>query len=501
MSSPAPPVRKRSKFRAVVRFLAALVVLLLVLLAAAPYLLSTTPMAGWAVRNLFRNVRGSVTVRQLSLSWFSPPKISGFEIRSPADEPVVLVDQIELAEPLWRLVTDPYDIGRVRVDGPHATLILQPQGGSNFRRTFPPLEHPMKINWLEESIALAIGDAQFTWQLAGSEHRWSVAHVQLAAALRPDRLVPSGQAEFTIDQGTIFEHWDLSPPMCHDVLKFVAPVMARVTQASGQISLMLDGGRIPAREPRRGQVAGTLKLETVDVGPGTLVQTLARVFRLPTVVHLARDSNVKFVMHDGRVDHSGLEFGIEAVRVRTSGWVDFDENVSLLAEMYFQFSPENVAERPWLAKLNNKMIKLPISGTLNQMHIDWKALGAESQGNLPGLFAKLLDGQGQPEEGLLSTLEQRGVLTPAKPGEPATVNLPAVALDVLDELMKRRRERLANQPPAPSPAPAPRAAPAPAPAEAPPRRGLLGRAIDRLRGSPPPQPEPEQQPQPQPASP
>jgi hypothetical protein len=175
-----------------------------------------------------------------------------------------------------------------------------------------------------------------------------------------------------------------------------------------------------------------------------MARQLAQMFNSSGVVQLARESNVEFRLADGRVSHRGLEFGIEQLRVRTSGSVGFDESIDMIAEVQFNLSDSLTKKLPVLSKLNQQVLRIPIKGTLKLPQLDIKSLAANSPELLGDLFNKLKNGEAGNLEQTLQGLLDGGVLQPRADGETKLQDLPAAAGDLLRGFIDRRREKRAE---------------------------------------------------------
>jgi len=329
----------------------------------------------------------------------------------------------------------------VRIENPQVNLVVHEDRTTNLARMFPPPSEPRPRGLPNLAVAVDARDIGFSWQLAGSDHRWSVSGIGLKAALQPARSTASHRAELVIEPGKILDHYEISPAMCDDVLKFAAPILAHAPEVHGQVSLQLGGGRLPVELPRDGQLAGALTLHAIDVSPGPMARALAQLFNSSGVVELARESNVEFRLADGRVSHQGLEFGIEQVRIRTSGSVGFDESIDMVAEVHFNLSESLTKKLPVLSKLNQHVVRIPIRGTLKVPNLDIKSLAANGPAMLGDFFGKLKSGEVGGLEQALQGLRDGGVLQPSADAEAKDPDAPSAAGALLRELIERRRER------------------------------------------------------------
>lgn len=437
-TAPIAPLPKRRRFW---RIVLGTLLMLLAVVAVFPYLLCWTPLRNLTLQIAAHQVHGTLTTSDASFGWFSPPIVHGLEILSQDGKPVVSVAAIELNQPLWKLLRHPQDVGLVRIENPQVNLVVHEDRTTNLSETFPPPTEPRSRGPLDMAVEVEASDIGFSWQLAGSDHQWSVSGIRLQAALQPARSTASHRAELVIEPGKILDHYELSSAMCDDVLKFAAPILAHAPEVSGQVSLQLGGGRLPVDLPRDGQLAGTLTLHAIDVSPGPLARELAKLFKSAGVVHLARESNVEFQLADGRVSHRGLEFGIEQLRIRTSGSVGFDESLDMVAEVHFNLSESLTEKLPVLSKLNQHVLRIPVKGTLKRPQLDFKSLAANSPALLGELFSKLKSGEAGSLEQTLQSLRDGGLLQPQGDGQATESDLPAAAGALLRGIIERRREK------------------------------------------------------------
>ena len=186
-----------------------------------------------------------------------------------------------------------------------------------------------------------------------------------------------------LEAGQVVEQVQITPQMCRGWLKFVAPLLADVTEAHGRFSVALDGATIPLASPATSQIRGTLQIHAAEVGPGATsqqilsviqqIQTISRANRRQSSPSLSDwiivpEQNVRFQMLDGKIYHEDLTLLIGNVPVKTRGWVDVDEQINLVARLPIQESW--VGQDRWLAGLRGQTIEVPIRGTLKQPRVD-----------------------------------------------------------------------------------------------------------------------------------
>lgn len=186
------------------------------------------------------------------------------------------------------------------------------------------------------------------------------------------RLTPD-PAELTVAPGVILDRIQVTPDMCQQGLKYIAPVLAEVTQADGLLSLSLDGCRLPLSNPSAGDAGGTLTLHSVEIGPGPLLQELSLLLgKLPNKAQLAKESPVQYRFVDGRIYHKGLQLNFPGFSIRTYGSVGLDQSLSMMVEMPIpaKWLPNNALRDT----LTSRTINLPLAGTLSKPKLDARAV-------------------------------------------------------------------------------------------------------------------------------
>jgi hypothetical protein len=171
-------------------------------------------------------------------------------------------------------------------------------------------------------------------------------------------------------------------------VKFVAPMMSGATRTEGNLSIVLQGGRMPLGDPASADVAGQVNIESLDVTPGPIAHPFALLTRQVEAIFLRRTppqdlagqsplikigtQQVPFRMVNGRVYHQNLEMMVGNLTLRTYGSVGLDESLSLVAEMPVQHEwlGTNPNQSPWLGQV----VSFTIGGTLHDPKIDPRAL-------------------------------------------------------------------------------------------------------------------------------
>ncbi len=237
---------------------------------------------------------------------------------------------------------------------------------------------------------LQVGLDRGTVRIAPIDLTLSEGRLRLAPTLR----IANGNTMLLLPKGPLLSKVRLTPQMCASAMKYIHPFLAGATQVDGRVSLELQSGQIPLEQPRQAKIAGLLRIHSVQISNGPLVQQLLPLLAIrPQRVPLTE--KVEFWVDRGRVFHRGVGIVAGGTTITTRGSVGIaDDTLDLVAEM-------RVPEK-WLGNnalgtaLRNQMIRIPIGGTLAEPKIDARQLErmrarflGEAAGNL--LRDELLD--------------------------------------------------------------------------------------------------------------
>jgi hypothetical protein len=319
-------------------------------------------------------------------------------------------------EPLLRNYLGPRDsirgkdVCRFRMEGP---LSAGPEGvtvdtsmpASAAETASPPtatasgilhaLEGEVSLGWQQASIQgfpvgpgklqLALHDGLLQaapFELIVSEGRLTAAPVA--------RLDPLPQMAW-LSQGPLLSKIRITPEMCNNALMYIVPVMSGVTEAQGRFSVDMTGCQIPLDDPAQGDLSGTFTVHDVEVGPGPLTRELAMLLERPAAARLQRESKVTFRMVQGRVYHRDLELVFPDMTIRTYGSVGLDRTLAIMAEM--PVPPKWIGNNPLGDALRERIIRLPIGGTLDAPRIDRNVLQQVSAEFVRGAATDAIQGQ------------------------------------------------------------------------------------------------------------
>jgi translocation and assembly module TamB len=203
-------------------------------------------------------------------------------------------------------------------------------------------------------------------------------------------------------------------------------MVAQATRAEGKFSLSLEHADVPLNLPMGTTAAGTLAIETAEIGPGPLPQQFLGVVRqLRTFLAsgtaagnngpadgwiVLPKQDVVFSVRDGFVENKGLTMSLGDVSITTAGSVGIEtQQINLVASIPLQDS--------WIQRkdglldgLKGQPLRVPITGTLSQPHFNLrefedlgkKLAGAAARKEINKQVDKALQG----ENGLLKQGEK-----------------------------------------------------------------------------------------------
>ena len=201
------------------------------------------------------------------------------------------------------------------------------------------------------------------------------------------RLMPP-PVELQLGAGPLISQMRITPELCAQWLKFVAPMLSEATRTDGRLSMDLQWARVPLDNPKAADIAGRLTIQSIGVtsGPSArpfslLTQKVEAIFRRGAQPQSAGGESplvklgpqqVDFRLVGGRVYHQNLEVTVGSVVLRTRGSVGLDETLNLVAEMPVR--REWIGTDPQMAQWQNQTVQFAIGGTLRKPAIDPRAI-------------------------------------------------------------------------------------------------------------------------------
>ncbi len=231
-------------------------------------------------------------------------------------------------------------------------------------------------------IPFSGGEIQFSPTVDLNQKQWSIVH----------------------PAGTLAQQVTITPEICRDWLKYVAPLIADATSAQGKFTVATEGIQVPLEQLMNTTAVGNIQLSDVTIGAGPLaekligtVMSVKKMLRpndtgdsqdLTVWLRLA-DQSIPYRVENGRVHHDGLKIGAKEFVMTTTGSVGFDQSLSMTAEIPI---PDSwIDGEKWLAGLKGQSLKIPIGGTVSRPTLDTQALQTFSRDLMQKLAANQLN--------------------------------------------------------------------------------------------------------------
>jgi hypothetical protein len=292
--------------------------------------------------------------------------------------------------------------------------------------TSPPFVHPQLradavVGWdAASAYGVDFGPQQVSMLLQNGTLSTSPLETSVSGgtvSVAPRLELGAQPAVLVLDQNTRVQSVQITPQMCDEWIKYVAPLLAGTATADGSLSMGISGARIPLATPALAEASGVVVIEQAHVQPGPIAQQLLSAFReastlanakRPSLSFLEEGNNwleirqqqVEFQMTQGRIYHRHLSMSLGKVAVQTSGWVGTDETMSVVAQI--PINDDWIQDEPLLAGLRGQLIQIPIHGTLSRPQLDRRAFAQVSQQIIGSTAERLL--HSELEKGLKKLL-------------------------------------------------------------------------------------------------
>lgn len=252
------------------------------------------------------------------------------------------------------------------------------------------LQAQTQIGWERGQVFhLPVGPANLEATLAGGLARLNTGEIPFSQGrlhLSPKIDFRSPSPIATLDPGPLAENIQLTPEICRDWLKYVAPLLADTTSAQGQVSISTEGVALPLADPLEMRVRGRVDLQQVTIGAGPLAKQLIETVqgvrsllkpnqndsRDLTVWMQLEQQSVPFAVENRRVFHEGLAMHFKDLTIRTKGSVGLDQTLAMVAEI--PIADDWIGNEPWLQGLKGQALQIPIGGTVSRPVIDTKSI-------------------------------------------------------------------------------------------------------------------------------
>jgi hypothetical protein len=385
------------------RILAAVVLLLPVLVFFLPALVAGTGILSWLLNGKLAPHEIQASIGQAQVGWFVPTAFRQVRVADVRDRWEFTVAELGSELSLWQMLMSGGDLGTFVIERPTIVVTVDPAiEWPKFQAAPEPSGQP--VGPAAQRFRIRIRDGTILVRLADQPQPQELAR---QISLQADWQKTANGPVLTIAAGKPLDHVQLTPEICDTGLKYVAPIFADVAWSRGTLSLELDQCQIPLDRLAAAQAQGRVALHAVETGlKNPLAKDIARLVttltrrNLPEAVRVADNSVIDFQVHDARVHHSGLEFGLPEVApelvIRTQGIVGFDGTLDLLAEIPLPLSL--LGDGPIAQSLGNQTLNLPVRGTLDQPQLSLEGNGQLASAMISKLLDPLVSGETTVED-------------------------------------------------------------------------------------------------------
>lgn len=157
----------------------------------APMIAARTSLAP-SILGSVMGVQGTVTVRGVSLGWFSPVALEGIEVRDAQGQPLAEVARAQSERWLLGLISSSSRLGNFWVQQPKLHVVLRPNG-NNLQDALPSRTSTGSGSGkpaVRPQIGLVISDGTIVIDDAATGQAWQVDKIELAASLPADPAQP-----------------------------------------------------------------------------------------------------------------------------------------------------------------------------------------------------------------------------------------------------------------------------------------------------------------------
>ena len=203
--------------------------------------------------------------------------------------------------------------------------------------------------------------------------------------LQPQLDMRGSDPILTHGQARLLDNVQVTPEICRDGLKFVAPWLADTTNAQGVFSADIQGVSMPIMDPMNVSARGSLLMQDVTIAAGPMAeQLLGTVTQIQSILKPdSRERELKtwlkieqqtipVAVENRRVYHEGIKFSHDELIIRTSGSVGFDQSINMVAEI--PIAEEWIADNRYLSGLRGQSLSIPVTGTVGRPIIDKNAV-------------------------------------------------------------------------------------------------------------------------------
>ncbi len=404
----------------------------------APTVLTATSMRNNLLQSAVSNYELTATAESATGGWFAPLAFQGVQIKSADDRFSWTVKEIQTSKGLLSFITDPDQVGDIRLTDSAVKISLDDDGKF-------PFSQPSKSSNAEFAFHIENGSLEIIapWREVPIVE---VGKLTIIGNIAKDA---NGQRRLHVDPMQILDHEPLSESHTQQNLALIAPVLSQSTELSGSASVWLDEINIPIGQAVTADSTTAMDSGTKDDFSGSIpIRGRAEIHSLearlkenwtkqltaiigqvsgsaiPSQIQVLKDSKIDFSVTDDGIHHSGMVFLLpelaKEMSITSSGSVHLDETIDLL----LQLNVPKIAQtgKPFFAMLSQ----------LTSMPIQLRVLGTVSEPKL------------QLPEGMNLLGRLTNQVSPANHTE-ENPELPSAVMDLIQSVGSQDREQAKNQ--------------------------------------------------------
>ncbi len=173
------------------RWLMKSLVVLFALVWVAPYMIAFTPLRDAAIRWASQDqLAGTLSVGGLSLGWLSPIGVDDITLLDQAGQPVAKVAHVETSLRLWQFVSNPTDLGTIKVVSPAITLAAD-NTTTNLEQVLAPLLKPSDEPSKPRDIRIEVVEGSLKIRDLVTNKNWTLDQLNVALTQKHDLPLPT----------------------------------------------------------------------------------------------------------------------------------------------------------------------------------------------------------------------------------------------------------------------------------------------------------------------
>jgi len=294
-----------------------------------------------------------IEIGSLTTGWFSPVIASNISVATHSGEQVAFCQRIQT----------------VTLEGPTRDELMSALAQIDIEQgLLKKLVNPERDTLAE----ILVSDAQIDVRPSDSDP-WFTTIEGMNASVNVQHTTERDELNVTVAETPI----NLAPELCDFGLKFVAPVVEGAMDLQGKGLLSISRCQIQPQDLNAMELEGQLLIDgayadihgdlALAIGNLAVRGKQATSTEEPLMLRFAKDCEIAFNVHQGRIHHSGVRFALSDLLPNTTltsaGSVGFDTSLDFTVALDVPF--EHMGESEFLQSIGTPSISIPVSGTFD----------------------------------------------------------------------------------------------------------------------------------------